>query len=239
VPPPPPAGRTLVFGSFPPVPGPASDATVAILRQTWASGTEAVSVSPRAAAADHAARVSGPLAGRRLTAVRELAGGPTRLILGLEDGVPVSASSVSSSRWRKGWDAGLGLLALRGLLPALRRFDHVTLVISGPTGVARLLLRSLWAHADVVLVTAGGAAEAVRLRVPPALVEHVEVPAHSAAAPGVSALGPPEVLARDVPLWLVGRVGRKVLGDRFYACRFLAVRIVRKVQRTIRPAARR
>ena len=41
--------KSLVVGSYPPVPGPPAAATVAAVRRAWAAGREVVVVSPRPA----------------------------------------------------------------------------------------------------------------------------------------------------------------------------------------------
>lgn len=84
----PPAPRArpdvLLVGSFPPVGGRASAASLAALRRAWGSGDEVVTASLRPGAADLVARVAGPLAGLRLERARVAAGRPARLVLGLE-----------------------------------------------------------------------------------------------------------------------------------------------------------
>jgi hypothetical protein len=229
-------GRLLVVGSFPPVLGPPSDAAVAVVRRAWASGADVVTAAPRAAGADLVARVYGPLAGPRLEAVRRAAGTPGRLVLGLQDGIPLLLSSGQRSPVV---DRLVALVTIRSLVRALDRFESVTLVLSGPTGLSPADARPLVARADQVLVTAAGEAEARRLGVPSVLVQTLEVPSATVAAAGVTPYGPPEVALRDRPLWVLGVVARRVLGRRFPYYRVHTIETARKVRRLVRRTLRR
>jgi hypothetical protein len=249
-------GRLLVVGSFPPVLGPPSDATVAVVRRAWASGADVVTAAPRAAGADLVARVYGPLAGARLEAVRRAAGTPGGLVLGLQDGIPLLPSRRQTSSevaaggtlavgpsgvtgWRRGADRLVALATIRSLARVLGRFESVTLLLSGPTGLSPADARPLVARADHVLVTAAGEAEARRLGVPSALVQNLEVSSATVAAPGVTPYGPPEVALRDRPLWVLGVVARRVLGRRFPYYRVHTIETARKVRRLVRRTLRR
>ena len=137
--------RTLVAGSYPPVPGAASAATLAAVRAELAAGAEVEVVSPRPSAAHHTASLhgaAGALAlyrwGSRMQA--------DSLVLCVEPGVPFVARTAP---WRARLDA-------RALRLALRRFRRVVLLVPAglpdADGPAAGLARALWARAEVVAV---------------------------------------------------------------------------------------
>ena len=228
----------LLVGSFPPIGGPASAASLAAVRRAWAEGDEVVTASLRPGAADLVARVAGPLAGWRLERARLAAGGPPRLVLGLEGGQlgeraarPARAGVVAGARGAVG--AGVALVAVAGLVVSLDRFERVTVLVTGPLGLPWPLRRLLWRHVDEVVVEAGREELATAAGWPEGRLQIVEAYRGPSRNPGVSLLGPPEVLPRDVPLVAAGALGRRVLGPRFEPLRALVIRIARRAKREL------
>lgn len=171
------ADRVLIAGTYPPIPRPAAEVTVGAVLDAWAAGYEVTVVSPRLSAAHLAVPIAGPLAGRRLDNVR----GHTsarRLVLVAEPGFPVPESGRAAQ-----------MATVAGLVPAMRRFDHVTIVKVGRLGLPAAVERRLLAGAHQVLP-----------REP------------AGAAAGVTALGPSEVLPRDRPRYLAGKAARAAVG---------------------------
>jgi hypothetical protein len=80
--------------------------------------------------------IVGPLAGRRLEQVRQHLGRPPRLVLGLQPGVPFSSPSNAHQ-----------LATAAGLVVAMRRFEHVTVLVTGDLGVTR---KCFWVLARAV-----------------------------------------------------------------------------------------
>jgi hypothetical protein len=132
------------------------------------------------------------------------------------------------------WQHIVGRVAVAGLRPVLDRFEHVVVVLSGPTGSSRSVLAGLWPHVDAVLVTPEGAKEARRLGVPPAVLHSLMIARTSFPRDGVSPLGPPEVTVKDRPVWLLGVLGRQVFGRRFPYVRVHTIETARKVRRVTR-----
>jgi hypothetical protein len=261
----------VIFGSYPPVPGTATAATISAVRRAWAAGEEVRVVSPRPSAADDVVRLSGLAAGPRLERYRRrIVGtppgddgsvaadaGPGRpslqLVLGMEPGVPLP---LADRRWP--WLAPAHQwMTLRAMLPVLRRFDSLTVLVTGDLGVSTRLLGPLWSLADQILVTPGvphsgtssglgdgteRAALADRLGVPPDRLELVDGPPDAPTGglypEGITPLGPVEVLLRDRPLWLVGWVARKVLGRYFLVVRAQVIFAGRRLRRVMRPIPR-
>jgi glycosyltransferase involved in cell wall biosynthesis len=130
------ARRYLVAGSYPPVPGAPSAATLAAVRRAWAQGAEVVVASPRPSAAQHVLASNRSL-GRQLVALgrRE---GCDGIVLGIEPGWPVPQGKVRLSGLRGG----------RALADALLGFAHAEVVVTGtPRDLALELdaLAPLWA----------------------------------------------------------------------------------------------
>jgi hypothetical protein len=187
------AGRVLLVGTYPPIPRPAADATVAAAGRSWDSDYETTVVSPRLSAADLMVPVCGLLAGIRLERIRLLTSSE-RVVLVIEEGFPFVGRSRAAQ-----------LATAAGLRRALRRFRHVTLVVVGhPSGGQRPLaiLRSV---ADEVLHhPAGGAAPGVT-PLGPAEATPAEKPAQLAASVARRVLGRH---ADPLRAWL-GRVRRQ------------------------------
>jgi hypothetical protein len=226
-----PQPEILVIGSFPPVAGPAAAASLDAMRRAWDSGDEVVTASLRAGAADLVARVAGPAAGWYLERARKAAGEVPRLVLGLEPG-QLSADTPAGGA-RKVLEMAKSVVSVMGLVRALDRFDQVTVLLAGPLGLPAPLLKLLWRHVSTVVVPVGSDDLATSQRVPASLV--VAVPAYPVApsVPGVTAVGPREVLPRDVPVVALGILGRRLLGDRFYQVRFQAIRVARRAKRQV------
>jgi hypothetical protein len=129
----------LVVGSYPPVPRPGSQATLAAVRRAWADGSDVRVVSPRPSAAHLAVPVVGVLAGHRLTALRQLTGAST-LVLVAEAGLPVSRGPRAVQE-----------LTVRGVARAFGGFDRVTVVRAGPLGIPAEIETRLVAGADDVI----------------------------------------------------------------------------------------
>jgi len=231
--------RVLLVGSFPPIGGPASAASLAALRRAWAEGDEVVTASLRPGAADLVARVAGPLAGWRLERARLAADHPPRLVLGLEGGqlgVPASARPAGAgvvAGVRGAVGPCVALLAVAGLVVALDRFERVSVLVTGPLGLPRPLRGFLWRHVDEVVVEEGRDELATAAGWPAGRLRIVEASEGPSRHPGVSLLGPPEVLPRDIPLVVAGALGRRVLGRRFEPLRALVIRIARRAQREL------
>jgi hypothetical protein len=226
-----PQPEVLVVGSFPPVTGAAAAASLDAVRRAWDVGDEVVTASLRAGAADTVARVAGPAAGWYLERARKAAGELPRLVLGLEPGQLSADTPVVGAR--KVLEVAKSAVGVVGLVRSLDRFEQVTVLLVGPLGLPAPLLKLLWRHVGTVVVPAGSDGLATSQRVPASLV--VTVPAYSVTppVPGVTAVGPREVLPRDVPVVAMGIVGRRLLGDRFYQVRFQAIRVARRAKRQI------
>jgi glycosyltransferase involved in cell wall biosynthesis len=136
--------RVLVVGSYAPIPLPATEASIAAIRRSWAAGYETTAVSPRISAADLMVPICGLLAAARLERVRRLTASD-RAVLVVEKGFPF----VSRSR-------GSQVLVAAGLRRALRRFRHVTLVEVGKPNVAERAMAIVRSTADEVLRHPGG-----------------------------------------------------------------------------------
>jgi hypothetical protein len=177
--------RTLIVGTYPPIPLPAAAATVAAVRRAWADGDEVTVVSPRVSAAQLAVPVAGILSGRRLANLRRHTGA-TRAVLVVEPGLPVPATTGGgfSARARQ-W------ATVRQLERAFRGFDHVTVVRAGSLYIPGLI-------------------EARLLRAANQVIDHA---ADGSRPPlGVTPLGPLEIPVRERPRRIATAVGRRLLG---------------------------
>jgi hypothetical protein len=129
----------LVVGSYPPVPRPGSEASVAAVRRAWAAGSEVRVVSPRPSAAHLSVPVAGIFAGHRLTALRQLTGAST-LILVAEAGLPVPPGPRVVQE-----------LTVWGVARAFGGFDRVTVVRAGSLEIPAEVEARLVARADEVI----------------------------------------------------------------------------------------
>jgi hypothetical protein len=129
----------LVVGSYPPVPTPGSEASMAAVRRAWAGGCEVTVVSPRPSAAHLTVAVVGVLAGHRLTALRHLTGARA-VVLVAEAGLPVPSGPKLVQE-----------VTVRGVVRALGGFDRATVVRAGPLRIpSRLEARLLAGAAEVI-----------------------------------------------------------------------------------------
>jgi hypothetical protein len=119
------------------MPGPATGATLAAVRRAWGQDKTVRVVSYRPGAADLAAAVAGPLAGRRLEQVRRHYGGPPEVVLVLQAGAPFCDLRLPQQ-----------LATAAGLAVALRRFRRASVVVGEGPGI---LPACLW-----LLVMAAG-----------------------------------------------------------------------------------
>ena len=142
--------RTLVVGSYPPIPVAGAAATVGEVKRVWASGSEVTVVAPRLCASHMTVPVYGLLAGRRLANVGRVTG-LDHLVLVLEDGYPLPA--------RPG---PLQVASAAALARALQGFRHVRLVQAGELRLAPGVEGRLRAAAaEYVTVAAGDSAPGV------------------------------------------------------------------------------
>jgi hypothetical protein len=251
------AKDVLVVGSFPPVWGAGSAATLAAVRRAWASGERVVTAALRPAGADLVAPVAGLAAGLRLERARVRAGRPARLVLGLEPGMLgpglVGAEDRSSPAPQPRSPAGkpdfvvspaagtvrraAGLVraagSVAGLVRALDRFDRVTVLLSEPLDLPPRLRAVLWRHVDEAVLQARDQTLAAAAGLPSALVTVVDDYPMRPAYPGVSILGPAEVLPGRRPLVLAGRLGRRLLGEQFDPLRAEVIRLASHARRRV------
>ncbi|MGC8626428.1 MAG: hypothetical protein ACP5VR_02540 [Acidimicrobiales bacterium] len=138
-----PSCELMVVGSYPPVPGPATAATLGAVNRGWDRGCEVRMVGYRTGAAPLSVPIVGVLAGRRLEQARRHLGCPPQLVICLQPGVPFSDPEPAAQ-----------LATAAALALAMRRFDDVTVVVTGDLGVTKaslwLLARSVdhWSVAD-------------------------------------------------------------------------------------------
>ncbi|HLI53838.1 MAG TPA: glycosyltransferase [Acidimicrobiales bacterium] len=127
-------GPALVVGSYPPIPLPSAQVTVAEVERAWAEGMGVTVCSPRRSAAHLAVSVRGILAGRRLDNVRRHTCS-ARLVMVAEHDFPVPRGGLLRR-----------LAAAWVLSRAFRGFEHVRLVRTCSYG--RVVDRVLSAGAD-------------------------------------------------------------------------------------------
>lgn len=106
------------------MPGPATAATLGALRRAWAQGASVAMVSYRTGAAPLVVPVAGPLAGWRLEQVRKHFGGPARVSIGVQRGVPFCDRRL----WAR-WATAAGLAV------AMKRFAEATVVLGEDPGI--------------------------------------------------------------------------------------------------------
>ena len=145
------AAKSLVVGSYPPVPGVPAAATVAAVRRVWAGGREVVVASPRPSAAPVVLRSAGARGIAREVVRLGRRHGCDGVVLCLEPGWPLRRRSEAGAR------------ALGG---ALSSFSYVEVVVTGGTsavdGADWALLAPIWRAAE--LVTASSEEVAALLR---------------------------------------------------------------------------
>jgi len=243
----PPGGqrRCLVVGSYPPVPGPASAATLAVVRELWAAGAEVIVASPRPSAAHEVVADVGAAAAARV-ATLAARHGCTEVVACLERGWPFLAYERQP---RLGlWAPDLRTRAVKAWASCLAGFDHAQLSVNGEVGLTPSLLSLLWVHSDRVLTTS--VVTAARLRAlgapqvevlaPWPLPDYLSAPDDDHGRP-VAVVGPlePGVLSpASRARHLVGASARKVLGAREPAVRRAVAKTVGVVRRPARRAGR-
>jgi len=156
----------VVVGSYPPLPGRATAATLAAVRRAWDAGSEVRVASYRTGAAQISVPVAGPLAGWRLEQVRRHFGGPAELVLGVQRGVPFSDGRPLEQ-----------MATAVGLLVAMRRFRRATVLIGEDPEVMPACLRVLAPAVDHFSVATEEDARSLveRYSLPPASVAVEEV----------------------------------------------------------------
>ncbi len=132
----------VVVGSYPPLPGPATEATLSAVRRAWDSGSTVGTVSYRTGAASERVAVAGPLAGWRLEQVRRHFGRPAQLVLTVQRGVPFSDDRL----WPQ-------LATAAGLAVAIRRFRRATVIVADDPQIMRVCLKAVVYSARQCTVT--------------------------------------------------------------------------------------
>jgi len=122
----------VVVGSYPPLPGPATEATLSAVRRAWDSGSTVGMASYRTGAASVRVPVAGPLAGWRLEQVRRHFGRPAQLVLTVQRGVPFCDDRL----WPQ-------LATAAGLAVAIRRFRQATVIVAEDPGIMPACLRAV------------------------------------------------------------------------------------------------
>jgi hypothetical protein len=215
------AGRTLVVGSYPPVPGEPAAATVAAVRRAWAAGRDVVVASPRPSAAPYVVALSGAAVGRELTKLR-LTHACDQVVLCLEPGWPFARPTGGST-----------LRAAQALARGLSGPRKAELVVTGELEIPSAVLALLWP--SVELVTASSGELAAHLRdagapqvrvVEPFAAAGVRPPARQIVRGAVGPLEPAELLVVARGRRFLGLAARKLLGKhapavRLYLRRFL------------------
>jgi hypothetical protein len=222
-------GCVLVVGAFPPVPGPTTAATVALVRAAVAAGHRVRTASVRPGGAELVVRATGPLAGVRLNRVRR-ATGAGRLVVAVDDGVPALRPRTGGGV-RRIVDLAAAHVASRSLAWALRRAPDATVLVATDPGLPTSVLSPLWRGAATVVV-AGPSALARSLGIPAGALRHEDPPVllGGLVAAGVTARGPAEVTPLAMPRYMAGVLGRRVLGARFMP---VYTRVMRARQRAL------
>lgn len=143
----------VVVGSYPPVPGPGTAATLAAVRRAWDESLDVRVVSFRTGAADLVVPVAGPMAGWRLEQVRRHYGGPARMVLVVQAGVPFI-----DPRYTRQVATAVGLAI------ALRRFERSTLVVGEDPDLLPVCFGAIAGAVDEVVVGTERAAAALAAR---------------------------------------------------------------------------
>jgi hypothetical protein len=238
------AGRCLVVGSYPPVPGTPAAATVAAVQRTWAAGAEVVVASPRPSAAAHVVLRHGPALGRELAALRRRLGCDD-VVICMEPGWPLTGAG-----------PGLSARTTEALAGALLGTRRAELVITGsPAQWAPSLpaLAPLWPAVTVVTTSSEALAAAVEAAVagagprvralPPGhapdgagVASRVQAlpPGYAQDGAGVGPLEPGELLWATRARRLAGRVARRALGRREPVVHACLARLLRPVLALVR-----
>jgi len=178
------AGRTLVVGSYPPIPVPSAAATLEAVRRELDAGREVRVLSPRPSAAHYSIPILGPLAGRRLKRAKAVSE-CDRLVLCVEPVIPFDPPVRGvAARLSSAWVA-------RQLAVAMRQFSHSVVVITTEEGLLP------------------GAVSRLR----DAATEVLEDKRPGAPPDGVTVRGPKEVTVSDRFRRIAGKAARRVLGQ--------------------------
>jgi hypothetical protein len=244
--------RVLVVGSYPPVPGAGSAATVAAVRRALADGDQVEVVSPRPSAAHRTARIKGGLAGWVIAREGRRARA-SALVLCVEPGMPIPSPKNPRRRRHQAFLLACGF----------RAFERVTLVIAGDTTDATAIgVLCRFAH-EVVVADQGSRLAVVQdLGLPDGVVRvdgrfwegrsptpspygtvGEDVPPQVAIrrqaaqlrragepTPNVTPYGPPDWAWYEQPRRVVGLVGRRLLGRHADPVRAALQRAYRKVR---------
>jgi hypothetical protein len=217
--------RSLVVGSYPPVPGAPAAATVAAVRRAWDAGAEVVVVSPRPSAAPFVVPVAGAALGRELAKLR-LAHACNEVVLCVEPGWPFGGHDRAGSH---------GARPARALAQALSGFERAELVVTGETGVAPEVMALFWPLVGPVTASSEEVAAGLRAAGVPA-VRVVDPFAGSgrrllrddASNPQpVGPLEPAELLVVARGRRFLGVVARRLLGEHAPAVRLYLRRLLR------------
>jgi hypothetical protein len=143
----------VVIGSYPPMPGPATAATLAAVRRAWDGGFSVRVVSFRTGAADIAVPVAGPLAGWRLEQIRRHYGDPAHVVLVVQAGVPFFDLRPLHQ-----------VATAQGLALGLRRFKRATLVVGEDPALLWPCFRTIARSVDECIVASDESALALARR---------------------------------------------------------------------------
>ena len=216
-----PGTTTLVYGSYPPVPGLAARVTQSEVTAAWEAGEVVTVVSPRPSAAHMALRISGPLSGHRLRDLRREVGA-ARLVFCAEPQVPLSLGGPRLLRQVQ------HALTVRALARAFAEFEHVTLAVTGDLGASKAVLDPL-----------RRAAQEVHDQIAPEVQNRVGADRLAHLGQPVSPLGPDEMLWQDRVRRAIRIVARRVLGSRATGMGARAEIAEAEIRRALQRAARR
>lgn len=223
-----PARRCLVVGSYPPVPGLASEATLAAVKRCWAAGAEVVVASPRPSAAHELVPFPGASAAARVAKLgRQHA--CQEVVVCLQPGWPFLGYD---RQLRLGpWYPNLRARAVMAWARCLGNFTRAELVVTGEVPLTPSLFARLWPVVDRVVASSEDNASRLRAMGAP-LVEVVvpdEVPSlfgdatqngdRLAHLSSIGPLEPGSLLLVARTRRLLGAVARAVLGPRAPAVR--------------------
>jgi hypothetical protein len=238
----------LVVGSYPPVPGPASAATVAAVERAWAAGYEVRVMSPRPSAAARVLAFDGP--GFAAELGRRCRRGPyQRVVVCAEPGWPFPAEPGLLSGPRR---------TARRLARALATVREAELVLTGPVADMHqvvLALPLLWPSVGTVSASTPALAAAAAALAPEALVAVAapstrRLPLDELVGGATPPLGRPGVVGPMEPgqmsqmaraRRLAGRTARTLLGSHEPAVRSAAGRSLGRLRSAARsvPGLRR
>ena len=219
--------KRLVVGSYPPVPSPASVATVAAVRRGWDEGREVEVVSPRPSAADQSARLVGFRAAWTLNQLRRTKR-PDEVWLSLEEGMPLTARA---NRCRHRAEATAVAWVLKG-------YPRVVVLATSDMEVRSSSLAPLWRQVDGVVTPSEGEGRrlSARLGVPPRLiqVDPSWVPEDRTVPPWprgvITPSGPREWEWSERLRHLAGPMARRLLGHHYDAVRARTSSLLRRAK---------